>query len=247
MDDFSRNLDETGQHYMIDKKLIDFIIKSADLKPSDIVLEIGYGKGALTRGLVKHCRIIAIDIELNTLDFIDGKLRIVQGNILKMFEELYQTHKFNKIVSNIPYNISEPLMRILFRHRDIDSIVLTVGKNFADVLSRKDNRIGIIAHHLYIVEQLKVVSPEAFHPHPRVDSVVLRITPRKTNSIYRKIVMFDDLKLKNAMEKVFSEKTKKEVKALTTDKLFDKRLYELSNAEFMEFDNVLSAVLENNQ
>ncbi len=50
------NLDQTGQHYMIDKSLISFIVKHADIKPSDIVLEIGYGKGALTKELVKKCR-----------------------------------------------------------------------------------------------------------------------------------------------------------------------------------------------
>lgn len=239
MDDFSRNLDQTGQHYMIDKDIVQFIVKSVDLEPSDIVLEIGYGKGALTKGLVKKCRVIAIDIEKNPLDFIDGKLRVVHGNILESFDELYKRHKFNKIVSNIPYNISEPLMKILFKHQDIDMIVLTVGKNFSDIIFRKDNRLGMIANHLYIMERLKDVSPKAFSPPPRVDSVVLRLIPRKTNSIYTRLVMFDGLKLKNAMEKIFIDKTKKEIKALTVNPLFGKRLYELSNEEFMELDNLL--------
>jgi len=241
MDDFSRNLDQTGQHYMIDKDLVQFIVKSADLKPSDIVLEIGYGKGALTKELVKKCRVIAIDIEKNDLDFIDGKLRVVQGNILKMFDELYEKHKFNKIVSNIPYNISEPLMRILFKHQELESIILTVGKNFSDILSKKDNRIGIIANNLYIIEPLKTVSPKAFYPSPRVDSVILKISSRKTNSIYGRLVSFDELKLRNALEKIFKDKTKKEIKSLTDKPLFGKKLYELSNEEFIEFNTLITS------
>ncbi len=93
---------------MIDKKLIEFIVDSADLKKTDVVLEIGYGKGALTKSLVKKCKVVAVDIEENDLDFIDYKLTIVHSNILDNFEELNKKYHFNKIVSNIPYNISEP-------------------------------------------------------------------------------------------------------------------------------------------
>jgi 16S rRNA (adenine1518-N6/adenine1519-N6)-dimethyltransferase len=243
MEDFSRNLDRTGQHYMIDKRLIEFIVKSADLRPSDVVLEIGYGKGALTKELSKKCRVIAVDVEENRFDA--KNVTFVHGNILKLFDELSEKHKFNKMVSNIPYNISEPLMKLLFKHLELESIILTVGKNFADLLLRKDNRIGVIANHLYIIESLKSVSPKAFFPQPRVDSVVLRITPRKTNSInsiYRKLVLLDDVKLKNALEKILVDKTKKEVRALTTNQLFNKKLYELSNEEFIELENFLKSI-----
>jgi 16S rRNA A1518/A1519 N6-dimethyltransferase RsmA/KsgA/DIM1 with predicted DNA glycosylase/AP lyase activity len=237
-----RNLDQTGQHYMIDKKLIQFIVQSAELKPTDVVLEIGYGKGALTKELVKKCKVIAVDIELNELNFINGKLRVINGNILKLFEELYIKHKFNKIVSNIPYNISEPLMKILFKHIELECIVLTMGKNFSDLLLQKDNRIGIIANRLYTIEQLQLVSPKSFSPAPRVDSVVLRFIPKQTNSIYKKLVVFDGVKLKNALERIWKNKTKKQVKALTVNPLFSKRLYELSNEEFVEFDSLIGAM-----
>jgi 16S rRNA (adenine1518-N6/adenine1519-N6)-dimethyltransferase len=224
---------------MIDKSLIQFIIKNADLKPSDVVLEIGYGKGALTKELSKKCKVIAIDIAENKFD--SKNVVFMHGNILELFDELYVKYKFNKVVSNIPYNISEPLMKILFKHPEIDSIVLTVGKNFAELLSRKDNRIGIIANHLYIIEPLKDVSPKAFFPSPRVDSVILKFAPRKTNSIYRQLVLLDDVKLKNALEKILKQKTKREVKALTDKPLFDKRLYELSNEEFLEFNKIITS------
>ena len=240
MEDFSRNLDQTGQHFMIDKKLIEFIVKSAGLKPSDVVLEIGYGKGALTKELAKKCKVIAVDIEENGFDA--KNVVFIRGNILELFDGLYNKYKFNKIVSNIPYNISEPLMKVLFKHPDIESIVLTFGKNFAGLLSKKDNRIGIIANNLYIIESLKTVGPKAFSPRPRVDSVVLKVSPRKSNSIYRKLILFDDLKLKNALEKILIDKTKKEVRTLTDASMFNKKLYELDNEEFLELSKFLSVV-----
>ncbi len=230
------NLDRTGQHYMIDKSLIKLMVDAADLKTGDIVLEIGYGKGALTKELSKKCKVIAIDIEYADL----GLKNVVQvtGNILERFEKLYAKYSFNKIVANIPYNISEPLMRKIFK-TTMDLCVMTFGKNFSDILTKKDNRIGIIANHLFIVESLKDVSPKAFFPMPRVDSVIVRFLRRDTNSVYRMVVLLDDKKLKNVIERI-SGKTKNEVRKITKDFLFDKRLYDLSNEEFTRFEEILA-------
>ena len=127
-----RNLDQTGQHYMIDAVLIRFIVNSAELEKDDVVLEIGYGKGALTKELAKKCRVIAIDIENNVFDA--KNVTFVEGNILTMFNSLYEKYSFNKIVANIPYNISEPLMKLIFKkHQELDLIVLTIGQNFANL------------------------------------------------------------------------------------------------------------------
>jgi len=245
MDNNMDNLDQTGQHYMIDKSLIKFIVDSANLKKTDIVLEVGYGKGALTRELVKHCKVIAIDIKHYDL----GLKNVVQidANILDVFEELYKKYEFNKIVSNIPYNISEPLMRKIFK-TGIETVVLTVGEDFGKTLSKKDNRIGIIANDMYSVEILKKVSPKSFRSNPRVDSVVARLLRKSadsnsySDSIYSKLVLFDDMKLKNAFEKIFAGKTKREIRSLTNNLLFSKRLYELSNEEFVALEAYLSGI-----
>jgi 16S rRNA (adenine1518-N6/adenine1519-N6)-dimethyltransferase len=237
MDNFSddltgRNLDQTGQHYMIDKSLIGFVIGNADLDNSDIVLEIGYGRGALTIPMAKKCKIIAVDIEKN--NFSAKNVVFVQGNILDLFDELYSKYKFNKVVANIPYNISEPLMKLLFKH-NLDLIVLTVGKNFAELLARPDNRIGIIASNMYDVELLREVKPSAFNPRPRVDSAVISLEPKfnSMSKIYQQLVLLDDKKLKNAMDILLSGiKTRREIKQLTTNSIFEKKLYELSNKEF---------------
>jgi 16S rRNA (adenine1518-N6/adenine1519-N6)-dimethyltransferase len=242
-DDFSHNLDQTGQHYMIDKSIIAFITENADLEKTDVVLEIGYGKGALTKSLASKCKLIAVDIEKNEFEL--KHVKFVQGNILNLFNELYAKYHFNKIVANIPYNISEPLMKILFKNTQIESIVLTIGKNFVDILMKNDTRIGIIANYLYDIELLKIVKPKSFHPQPRVDSVIIKLEPKsdKLSKIYSQLVLFDDKKLKNALASIFSNKTKREVKTLTTRPLFNKKLYELSNKEFLELDEILYNII----
>ncbi len=235
----ARNLDQTGQHYMIDKTLIEFIVSCADLDKNDVVLEIGYGKGALTKYLAKKCKVIAIDIEEYQLDL--KNVTLVKGNILNLFESLFEKHRFNKVVANIPYNISEPLMKILFKYTELDSIVLTMGKNFADIITQTDNRLGIILNHLYDIEYLKTVNPRSFSPPPRVHSALIKLEPKSDNlsKLYSKLVVLEDKKLKNAFENIFSDKTKRQVKELTQHVLFEKRLYELNNREFLELDNIL--------
>ena len=240
-----RNLDQTGQHYMIDAVLIRFIVNSAELEKDDVVLEIGYGKGALTKELAKKCRVIAIDIENNVFDA--KNVTFVEGNILTMFNSLYEKYSFNKIVANIPYNISEPLMKLIFKkHQELDLIVLTIGQNFANLSTGNNNRIGIIANRLYNIELLRTVKPKSFSPPPRVDSQVILLEPKAdaSSKLYSQLVLLDDKKLKNALEAILTNKTKREVKELTSNSLFDKKLYELSNEEFLELNRTLSLVLE---
>jgi 16S rRNA (adenine1518-N6/adenine1519-N6)-dimethyltransferase len=237
---FARNLDQTGQHYMIDSTLVKFIVNSAELETDDIVLEIGYGKGALTRELSRKCKVIAIDVEENK--FEAKNVEFITGNILTMFNQLHETYNFNKIVANIPYNISEPLMKLIFKkHQELELIVLTVGKNFSTIISTKDNRMGLIASHMYDVEILRTVKPKSFSPAPSVDSAVILLEPKSDalSKMYSKLVLLDDRKLKNAFEKIFIDKTKRQVKELTTHSLFDKKLYELNNKEFVELDEML--------
>ena len=235
-----RNLDQTGQHYMIDPDLIKFIVNSAELEKEDIVLEIGYGKGVLTKELAKKCKVIAIDIEEH--QFAVKNVVFIKDNVLNVFDQLYETYTFNKIVANIPYNISEPLMKLIFKqHKELESVVLTIGKNFATLLTSNDNRIGIIANHIYDIELLKTVKSRSFSPPPSVDSEVILLEPKSDalSDMYSKLVLLDDRKLKNAMEKILADKTKRQVKELTKHPLFEKKLYELSNKEFLELDNIL--------
>ncbi len=221
---------------MSDKDLVKDIVGFARLKKSDVVLEIGYGKGALTKELAKKCKVIAIDIE--PFDLSLPNVIQVEGNILKRFDELCDKYAVNKIVANIPYMLSEPLFKLIFK-RQFDRVVLTVGKDFANVLSKYDNRLGIIASQLFDFSIVKFVSPDAFFPKPRVDSAVIMLEKRardRQGKIYAQLIALDHKKLRNAFEKILVDRTKREIKDLTTMDLFNKKLYELNNQECVLLD-----------
>ncbi|MFA5797731.1 MAG: rRNA adenine N-6-methyltransferase family protein [Candidatus Woesearchaeota archaeon] len=242
------NLDQTGQHYMIDKELIQFIVNYGELRKDDVVLEIGCGHGALTRELVKKCKVVAIDIEKTILDIHSNQLTLVQGNVLEEIDQLRKKHDFNKIIANIPFSISEPLLRKMLK-TDFDLAILTVGKSFAELLTKKDNRLGILANNFYEVEILQTIRPSAFFPQPRVNSAVIRLSPLALDDldrkavIYRKLLFLDDKKLKNALETILKDKTKKEIAALCKSEFYKKKLFQLTNEEFMELDSDLTKLL----
>lgn len=226
---------------MIDRKLIKYMVDEAMLLPDDVVLEIGSGHGELTFEIAKKCKVIAVDIEGIKLDH--KNIISIKGNVLDMFLELHKKYGFNKIVSNIPYNISEPLMKLLF-NVDVELVLLTMGKNFSDILIAKDNRISIIANELFDIEILKMIPQRSFRPMPRVDSALVLMQQRDLDIVdkpaiyYKELVLLDDKKLKNALLNILSG-NKKDLKLKLKDKLYDKNLYQLSNKEFMKFDEFL--------
>ncbi|GIU68922.1 MAG: dimethyladenosine transferase [Candidatus Woesearchaeota archaeon] len=250
----SFNLDKSGKHYMIDKKLIKYIVDEAMLLPNDVVLEIGCGHGELTREIAKKCKVITVDIEDNN---VRGKnIIFLKSNILDVFLSLFEKYGFNKIIGNIPYNISEPLMRLIFKV-NVETVLLTVGENFSKILVSKNNRISIIANELYNIEVLNIISPKAFNPMPRVNSALISIEQKDIDSIdkisliYKELVLLDNKKLRNAVIKIMKG-TKKEIKnkinsVVNTNiyrKIFDKKLYQLSNEEFILFDKILRKIIQ---
>ncbi|RJQ17616.1 hypothetical protein C4573_01400 [Candidatus Woesearchaeota archaeon] len=225
------------QHFMLDGKLLKEIVSYADLEKTDVVLEIGFGRGYLTRNLCKKCKVIAVDVDDSfTLDL--KNVEVQHGNILKMIEKL----EFNKIVSNIPYSISEPLLKKMFK-KEFELAVLTVGDSFYEVIADKTRRLGFLAQCFFDVEKMQDVSRKAFYPEPRTDSVVVKLTRKKRSDFeeaLHKLVLQDDKKIKNGLLKLFEKKkTKKEMKKLFEEKFFDKKMYELSNEEFFSFIDVL--------
>ncbi|MDP2907335.1 MAG: rRNA adenine N-6-methyltransferase family protein [Nanoarchaeota archaeon] len=239
-------MEETGldQHFMVDRSLIKKIIGYSELKEDDTVLEIGPGKGFLTKGLVKKCRVIAVEKdesfkpELSKLKKINKNLEIVFGNALKLIKSL----KFNKIVSNIPYNISEPLFKQLLKLQ-IEYAILTVSESFAERLLDKNSKIGLQTSLFFNIEKLEEVSREAFLPRPRTDSTVLKITPKKEElttieKVLKKFTLLDDKKTKNALMESLIEAlsiTKRQAKERITKLNLPKQVLE-NNSDLLSFE-----------
>jgi 16S rRNA (adenine1518-N6/adenine1519-N6)-dimethyltransferase len=176
-----------GQNFLVRPEIAEEIVSSISPGPSDIVLEPGPGHGTLTRFLVnKAGKVIALEKdpvlvgELRDTFRSHGNLTILEGDVLKMGEELPQ---FNKLVSTPPYYISSKLTLLLTR-KDFDVAAIVFQKEFADRLlaepgSAEYGRLTIMARRKLNVEKVRDISRTAFSPRPKVDSTLLMFTPKK--------------------------------------------------------------------
>lgn len=243
------------QHFMIDRSLIKRIVEYSCLKVKDVVLEVGPGKGFLTKELVKKCKVISVEKDesfkkdLEKLAKINKNLEVVFDNVLKVIKQL----SFNKLVSNIPFSISEPLFKQLFKLQ-LDLVVVTVSQGFADKLS-KDSKIGLVTSLFFHVEVKEKVSRKAFAPRPRTDSAVVKLTSKEPLSmldiVLRNFVLLDEKKTKNALMealvkglKLTKRKAKELVNSLNLPNgVLEKNSDLLSFEEFKNLRNSLDKIL----
>jgi 16S rRNA (adenine1518-N6/adenine1519-N6)-dimethyltransferase len=190
MNDNHRPDKKFGQHFLIDGHIADHIVDSAGITSDDRVLEIGSGKGILTERLIKRARdVTAVEIDRNLLNFLKGKFggeqrcRIIGADILKVdLKELFKdiTGRI-KVVSNIPYNISTPIIELLCRQREIvTEAVLMVQKEVAQRLLAKPGSkdYGLTTLNLALCargRRIINIKPEAFCPQPEVMSSVISL------------------------------------------------------------------------
>ena len=132
-----------GQNFLKDKTVLQKIIEAADLKPNDSVIEIGPGTGILTEELIKHAgKVIAIEKDDNLAEKIDSrfrgndKVKIINKDILKInLPELIEQNNFEnyKVVANIPYYITSPIIRLFLETRYPPRVMfLTLQKEVAE-------------------------------------------------------------------------------------------------------------------
>lgn len=241
----NRNL---GQNYLIDDFKRKKIIEYAKLSKEDTVLEIGPGIGTLTIELAKQAKkVIAIEQDTSIYNILKKRLEkegidnveLINGDAVKVdFPE------FNKIVSNLPYQISSPIS-FKFLDYDFDLAILMYQKEFADrmngkVGTKQYSRLSAMLYFKAEVKFLTKVSPESFIPSPKVDSSVVQLNPKELKSIeiageewtiddetykvYSKVVkaMFQhrNKKSKNALidsRHIIGFKDKKELKSILND------------------------------
>lgn len=211
-----------GQHFLIDAHIRDRIVSSLKLQPSDMLVEIGAGKGFLTEVLASHVqKLWAIELDphwVMTLKsaFINSKkVEVVAEDVLKI-----DFHQFLgdaspapvlRVVGNLPYYISSPILFRLFDHASIirDATLMVqreMGDRITATPTSKNYGYASLATQLFCqVEELFTVPPSAFSPPPRVHSSVVHLTlaPRATLLELDNVVSF----LKFAQQ-IFLEKRK---------------------------------------
>ncbi|MBI2662678.1 hypothetical protein HYX11_04430 [Candidatus Woesearchaeota archaeon] len=187
------------QHFLVDKEVVKELVKALDINQNDIILEIGAGEGFITKELVKKKgKVIAVEIDEmfeGILQKIKGDKEMVIGDVKQVLE---MRSDFNKITGNIPFQISEPLLRYLCLSRKIERAVLIVPAHF---VARMSNH-PIFSAFLEF-EVIQELEKEAFEPMPKVKTVIVKIVKSKKENkevfIKRKLYWQRDKKLKNGL------------------------------------------------
>ncbi len=195
-----------GQNFLHDPTVIGRIVSTINPKPGDNLIEIGPGPGALTQPVLKQCgkmRVIELDREvipkLKMFCLGDGELEVIESDALKIdFQQFVEQPGTLRVIGNLPYNISTPLMFHLFSQISaIQDMHFMLQKEVVDRLcavpGNKDyGRLSIMAQYYCQPEFMFVVKPGAFNPPPKVDSAIIKLTPKPQQAIER-----TDVKLLN--------------------------------------------------
>lgn len=177
-----------GQNFLQSSSTIDAILKAIRPSSSDNLIEIGPGQGALTKPLLKHVdhlTVIEIDKDLHpiiqALPGASEKLTLIDADALKI--DYGQLGQDLKVVGNLPYNISTPLIIQLLHHAyHIQDMIFMLQKEVVERLvaapgSKDFGRLSVMVQYYCQTELLFTVPPEVFYPKPKVDSAVVRLTP----------------------------------------------------------------------
>jgi len=179
-----------GQNFLISKTILREIIKAANLKPSNIVLEIGPGLGILTRELIKKVKkVIAVEKDKKLADILKEELnndkieniQIINQDILKFESSSFNLKEPYKLVANLPYYITGPVIRMFLEStKPPELMVLMVQKEVGKRICAqppKMSKLAVFSQFYGKPEIVKFVSKKSFRPQPKVDSVILRIKP----------------------------------------------------------------------
>lgn len=174
---------DLGQHFLIDEDVLETIVESANVREGEQIVEIGPGIGVLTRALLRaKARVMAVEFDERLIpllrQFADAKthpLTIVAGNALHVPMPLNPY----KIVANIPYHITSPLLRHVFLESNVvpSSLTLLIQKEVAETICDSESAgiltilVGLFGKASYVCS----VAPSAFLPPPEVDSAVLHV------------------------------------------------------------------------
>lgn len=180
-----------GQNFLIKRGIVDEIVHAAELTPGEPVLEVGPGIGTLTQGLAQSgADVTAIELDRRLLEVLDTTLasydnvRIVHGDVLKLDVATIMNHKPFKVVANLPYYITTPIIMSLLESKlPIERLVVMVQKEVALRMvakpGTKDYGALSVAVQYYTEPDIVLdVPPKSFLPAPAVTSSVIRCVLR---------------------------------------------------------------------
>jgi len=253
-----------GQHWLINQKILDKIKKASDLNKNDIILEIGPGRGALTSKLLDSniLALHAVELDIDLIDFLNKKysknknFSLTQGDILSIDIENIG-YKFTKVIANIPYNITGPILDIFvgrlgkIQKTRYKKIIFMMQKDVVDRILAKggDSNKGALSTRIQLISRVKKICdipPSSFNPPPKVYSSLIIFEPLSSNlrlDINLEIIIDKLLKvtfnsrrkkIRNTLRSIFSEEQLNSLEKLSNIN-FDLRPQDLSIKDWIKF------------
>ena len=222
-----------GQNFLKDQNIIDKISNSIDVTKDDIIIEIGPGKGALTKELRKKpSRLIAFEIDERMKDVLsqyeDEKTKIIYSDILSVdLKCILKDYKYRNLylIANLPYYITSPIVDKMLSLNIFNEITIMVQKEVADrfCASPRTSEYGLMTVFIntnYTPKKMFNVKNTCFEPAPKVDSAVVNLKKKDSTNIVNDLNYY-----KEFLSKAFSHKRKTLKNNLGTE-LFSK-VYEI--------------------
>ena len=225
-----------GQNFLVDENIIKKILFSINPQQTDRLVEIGPGMGALTFPILSHVNSLdVIEIDRDLAEYLSAHEKASKVNIHCMdalkfdFKTLYKNSQKLRLIGNLPYNISTPLMFHFLDYSEIvDDLHIMLQKEVADRVCGKPNtktfgRLSVAIQARCQIKKLFDIKPNSFYPRPKVTSTMIRLIPDRN--------LKNDLanQLNYVLQLAFSKRRKKISNALKT--LFELRDFEKLNID----------------
>ena len=216
-----------AQNFLVDDQIINRIVATISPKKNDNIIEIGPGKGAITFPLLEHLdHLSVIEIDRDLISFLklkkQDKLTIYEADALKFDYGLISDNL--RIVGNLPYNISSPLLfRLLSSKNQIIDMTFMLQKEVVDRIvashgSKTYGRISVMMQAFFEVELMFTVPKESFDPQPKIESAILYLKTR-TKPLTENIKLLEKIvkisfsqrrkTLKNCLKSILSQEQTK--------------------------------------
>lgn len=230
-----------GQNFLIDKNAVKKVITAAELKSTDIILEIGPGTGILTQELAKKAKkVIAVEKDPRMIEILKetvksfSNIELVQGDILKIQRSKFKSQNDNvklKIVGNLPFYLTAPVIRKFLESKNpVEEMILIIQKEVAQRICAKPPDMNLLATAIQFYAEPKIISyisKKSFWPQPKVDAAILKLKGKKQKSKISRDLFFRTVKagfsqprkqlLNNLSNKLNVEKEKVKIWLLEND------------------------------
>ena len=190
-----------GQHFLKDKNIVKKIVRIAEICEGENIWEVGPGKGILTEELLEtNCNLTCFEIDKELYPILEDKfgekINLIKQDVLKAnWKDLVSNEKI-KIVANLPYQISSPILFKIIKFSDsFSKIVVMIQREVAERIKSSPNtkQYGTLSLKMQFHFDIKyefTVKPQNFSPPPKVDSAVISLIPRKDKPVLENESLF---------------------------------------------------------